>query len=106
MFLFSTQKYIQIPNTSTAESKIKLKDVGLTLKRTIFYFLAAFKKNYFTSTLLGLITNFLRWYMKKNIIQVNQTSPQNTVKKQKKIASLKGDLELFSRGGQIFSRSW
>ena len=33
-----------------AESKIKLKDVGLTLKRTIFYFLAAFKINYFTST--------------------------------------------------------
>ena len=70
MFLFSTQKYIQIPNTSTlmelaAESKIKLKDVGLTLKRTIFYFLVAFKINYSTSTLLGLISNLSRWYMKK-----------------------------------------
>ena len=43
-----------------AESKIKLKDVGLTLKRTIFYFLAAFKINYFTSSLLGLITNLFK----------------------------------------------
>ena len=63
MFLFSTQKYIQIPNKLiglAAESKIKLKVVGLTLKRTIFYFLAAFKINYFTSSLLGLITNLFK----------------------------------------------
>ena len=58
---FQTLKHMEL----AAESKIKLKDVGLTLKRTIFYFLVAFKINYSTSTLLGLISNLLRWYMKK-----------------------------------------